>query len=76
MIRIRGVVESFVDDPVRFRPPRHVQKAEPVRQITTGHIQKVFALVASQKHAIHHVRSRGYIEYPHSDGPGRWLQPA
>ena len=61
---VRRVVESFVDDPVRFRPPRYVQTAEPVRQVTTGHIQKAFALVASQKHAIHHVRSRGYFERP------------
>jgi acetoin utilization deacetylase AcuC-like enzyme/GNAT superfamily N-acetyltransferase len=61
---IRRVVESFVDDPVRFRPPRYVQTAERVQQITTGHIQKHFALVASQKHALHHVRSRGYFERP------------
>ena len=61
---IRRVVESFVDDPIRFRPPRYVQKADQVRQVTTGHIQKLFALVASQKHVIHHVRSRGYFERP------------
>jgi acetoin utilization deacetylase AcuC-like enzyme/GNAT superfamily N-acetyltransferase len=58
------VVDSFVDDPVQFRPPRYVQTADRVRQVTTGHIQKLFALVASQKHAIHHVRSRGYFERP------------
>ncbi|MFH1719381.1 MAG: histone deacetylase family protein [Planctomycetota bacterium] len=61
---IRRIVESFVDDPVRFRPPRYVQKIEHVRQVTKGYIQKPFALVASQKHAIHHVRSRGYFERP------------
>ena len=61
---VRRVVESFVDDPVRFRPPRYVRAAESVRQVTTGHIQRMFALVASQKHVIHHVRSRGYFERP------------
>ncbi len=61
---IHHVVESFVDDPVRLRPARYLQKADQVRQVTKGHIQKLFALVASQKHAIHHVRSRGYFERP------------
>ncbi len=61
---IRHVIESFVDSPVRFRPGRYSQTAERVREITTGHIQKSFALVSSQKHAIHHIRSRGYFERP------------
>jgi len=61
---IRCVVQSFNDDPVRFRPPRYVKTAESVKQVTMGHIQKSFALVASQKHVIHHVRSRGYFERP------------
>jgi len=61
---IHHVVESFVDGPVRLRPPRYVQTGDWVRQVTTGHIQKPFALVASQKHVIHHVRSRGYFERP------------
>jgi len=61
---VRRVVGSFVDDPVRIRRPRYVQNAESVRQVSTGHIRKLFALVASQKHAIHHVRSRGYFERP------------
>lgn len=68
---IRRVVESFADDPVRFRPPRYVQTGKHVRPVTTGHIQKLFALVASQKHAIHHVRSRGYFERPARVGASR-----
>jgi len=61
---IRHVVESFRDDPVQFRPPRYVKKVEHVKQVTTGHIEKIFSLVATEKHAIHHVHSRGYFERP------------
>lgn len=60
----RYVIDSFVDDPVRFREPRYLPKAEEVRQVTTGHIEKRFSVVVSEKHAIHHVHSRGYFERP------------
>ena len=61
---IRHVVGSFVDDPVRFRLARYVRK-EPTRsEIATGHILKPLVLVTSQKHIIHHIRSRGYFERP------------
>ncbi len=61
---IRHVVESFVDDPVRLRPPRYVPSADRAREVTTGRIPKLFSLVASRQHAIHHVHSRGYFERP------------
>mgnify|MGYP000166418531 CR=1 FL=1 len=61
---IQHVVESFADDPMQLRPPRYVKTAEHARQITTGRIEPSFALVISDKHIIHHVRSRGYFERP------------
>ena len=61
---IRHVVDSFRDDPVQLRPPRYVKKAERPAVVTTGHLDRPFALVISDKHVIHHVRSRGYFERP------------
>jgi len=61
---IERVVESFVDDPVRFRPPRYMRTADEPRPVAMGKLEKAFVLVSGQKHAIHHVRSRGYLERP------------
>lgn len=61
---IQRVVESFADDPIQLRPPRYVKTAEHARPITTGRIEPSFVLVISDKHIIHHVRSRGYFERP------------
>ncbi len=60
----RLIMDSFTDDPVRFRPRRYVQKADRAGEVTTGHIEKPFALAISDKHVIHHIRSRGYFERP------------
>ncbi len=61
---IQHVVDSFRDDPVPLRPPRYVKKAEGPIAVTTGHLERSFALVISEKHVIHHIRSRGYFERP------------
>lgn len=61
---IQRVVESFADEPVQLRPPRYVKTTDHGRPITTGRIEPSFALVISDKHIIHHVRSRGYFERP------------
>jgi acetoin utilization deacetylase AcuC-like enzyme len=60
---IERVVRSFQDDPVKLRPPRYIRdrrqvaKHAPVRK---RHI----ALVVNEKHEIHHVRERGYVQSP------------
>ena len=57
------VVRSFRDDPVRLRDPRYVRRvAEPVDPCR-GRFTKI-ALVVNDRHAIHHVRERGYVESP------------
>jgi len=57
------VVKSFRDDPVRLRDPRYVRHAvEPVDP-SRGRFTKI-ALVVNDRHAIHHVRERGYVESP------------
>ncbi|MFH1679900.1 MAG: histone deacetylase family protein [Candidatus Eisenbacteria bacterium] len=58
------VVRSFRDDPVRFRPPRYVRPRDEKPEIGPSRLQKAFALVRGEAHAIHHVRERGYVERP------------
>ncbi|KMY66480.1 histone deacetylase [Desulfocarbo indianensis] len=57
------VVKSFRDDPVRLRPPRYAKaesQAKP-RQISRD---RRIALVINQRHQMHHVHERGYVEAP------------
>jgi len=57
------VVNSFQDDPVKVRESRYRKKAP----ISLKHIippDKRIILVVNDKHAIHHVEERGYVESP------------
>jgi acetoin utilization deacetylase AcuC-like enzyme len=60
---IRMVVESFQDDPVKFRPPRYVREERTMQMPVSDHLQKI-ALVVTDQHEIHHVKDRGYVESP------------
>ena len=57
------VVDSFQDDPLRLRPARYV-KTEPVGVKTVFSQEQRVALVVNDKHDIHHVNERGYVEAP------------
>ena len=61
---IDRVVASFHDDPVRLRAPRHANPDadRPVRQPLL--IRQRIMLVVNDRHDIHHVRDRGYVEAP------------
>jgi acetoin utilization deacetylase AcuC-like enzyme/GNAT superfamily N-acetyltransferase len=61
---IERVVESFIDDPVRFRPPRYVTAPEPVPPARRPELEPPFVFVVGDRHVIHHVRDRGYVERP------------
>jgi len=61
---IEHVTQSFVDDPVRFRPPRYVRDSDHPRPVVDHRLEKTFTLVMGHKHLIHHIRSRGYFERP------------
>ena len=58
---VRAVVASFRDDPVRLREPRVVHAAK--RSLKLPAAEPV-TLVVNEKHDIHHVRERGYVEAP------------
>jgi len=59
------VVDSFADDPIRLRPPRYNnlrnKDASPAGVVT---LDRRIALVVSDRHDIHHVKDRGYVEAP------------
>ncbi len=58
--QIEEVVQSFQDDPAILRAPRY--KTKPI-EINT-HSTASIGLVVNEKHAIHHVADKGYLESP------------
>ena len=61
---IQGVVDSVKDDPICLRPPRYTRKSASAQAGKSGKNQKYMSLIVNDKHAIHHVRDRGYVESP------------
>ncbi len=57
------VVESFKDDPVRLRAPRYPVTA-PVETPEEVPPDRRITVVVNDRHAIHHVHERGYVEAP------------
>ncbi len=60
---ITAVVNSFKDDPVPLRAPRYLKKPPPETRPSIARVQRI-ALVVNERHEIHHVRERGYVESP------------
>lgn len=58
------VVRSFRDDPVRFREIRPAGKQKPAGVGRSIPEDLRIALVINDRHEIHHVRERGYVESP------------
>ena len=61
---VHHVVDSFKDDPVRFRLFRYAKNSGGVQAVESRRLEKSFAIVTSPKHEIHHVSERGYFERP------------
>ena len=61
----RMVLESIVDDPVRLRSLHYIrnQVVEERNAAVTVNLAKI-ALIVTDKHDIHHVKDRGYVESP------------
>ena len=58
------VINSITDDPVVIRPPRYTRKKilpEPSASVPE---KKKIWLAVNDRHSIHHVRERGYVESP------------
>ncbi len=60
---VKRVVRSFRDDPLRLRPFRYV-KPEAARTKIDSQSSEKIALVVNDRHSIHHVHERGYVESP------------
>jgi len=58
------VVRSFRDDPVRLRPPRYTLPSSPGGTALPREEGRRIALVVNDRHTIHHVHERGYVEAP------------
>ncbi|MBN1654925.1 MAG: histone deacetylase family protein [Deltaproteobacteria bacterium] len=58
------VVASFTDDPVRLRPFRYRRIASDFQLSAPVTVKAQVALLINNRHEIHHVRERGYVESP------------
>jgi acetoin utilization deacetylase AcuC-like enzyme len=58
------IVGSIQDDPVRLRPKRYVIKEVPGRKQGILSLEQRIGLVVNDRHDIHHVHERGYVEAP------------
>jgi len=61
---IEMVVDSFRDDPVRLRDFRYIRREAPLPVGRALPEDQRIALVVNDRHDIHHVRERGYVESP------------
>jgi acetoin utilization deacetylase AcuC-like enzyme/GNAT superfamily N-acetyltransferase len=61
---VTEVVASFRDDPVLLRAPRYTPTKTPRARAYQGGSRARVVLVVNDKHDIHHVRERGYVEAP------------
>ncbi len=60
---VAKVVRSFKDDPVKVRAPRYTRTA-PAAPVARTPADRRVLLIVNDKHDIHHVRERGYVESP------------
>ena len=60
---IQSVVNSFRDDPIRLREFRYA-KSEPDHKPAAPKPPPSIAWTINDKHQIHHIRERGYVESP------------
>lgn len=58
------VVESVTDDPVVLREPKYVKKGIALQVRHIDSVDMNIALVVNDKHDIHYVHERGYVESP------------
>ena len=59
---VERVVTSFAEDPIRLRPPRYTKKI-PAHPRAGPHAPPI-AMTVNDRHEIHHIRERGYVESP------------
>ncbi|MGD8959998.1 MAG: GNAT family N-acetyltransferase, partial [Desulfobacteraceae bacterium] len=60
---VARVVASFREDPVRLREFRYVKPAAVIAAVESRSAEQI-ALIVNDRHDIHHVHERGYVESP------------
>lgn len=60
---VERVVRSFADDPVRLREFRYVKREVAHPRPSAGPRERI-AMIVNDRHEVHHVRERGYVEAP------------
>lgn len=58
------VINSITDDPVVIRPPQYTRRKFLPEPVTAISEKKKIWLAVNDRHTIHHVRERGYVESP------------
>ncbi|MGA1822276.1 MAG: GNAT family N-acetyltransferase [Thermoplasmatota archaeon] len=61
---IQMVVSSFEDDPVRIREPKYVKGTDYISLKSGIPEDLLIRLLVNDKHDIHHIREKGYVESP------------
>ncbi len=61
---IATVVDSIKDDPVQIREPRYTKASTLPPPKLPRTADKLITLVVNDRHLIHHVKERGYVEAP------------
>lgn len=63
---IQMVLDSVKDDPVRLRPPQYSgpRQTPPPEHVPVPSDLRKIVLIVNDRHEIHHVRDRGYVEAP------------
>ena len=60
---VKEVIDSIIDDPVKIRPFRYQKKRSESQPVPVNGKPSIF-LVVNDKHIIHHIKERGYVEAP------------
>ncbi|TFG95505.1 MAG: acetylpolyamine amidohydrolase [Calditrichales bacterium] len=60
---IQMVENSVVDDPIRLRPNRYLKITNTKKREVSAAGEKIL-LIVNDRHDIHHIRERGYVESP------------
>jgi acetoin utilization deacetylase AcuC-like enzyme/ribosomal protein S18 acetylase RimI-like enzyme len=60
---VERVVQSFKDDPIHLRAFRYVKPEAVVAKVESRSAEQI-ALIVNDRHDIHHVNERGYVESP------------
>ncbi|MDH4127591.1 MAG: histone deacetylase family protein [Spirochaetota bacterium] len=61
---VNNVIESFKDDPIKFRPFLYIKSNRNAKIRQERKSSLTYTSVFSTKHEIHHIKERGYFERP------------